>query len=71
MGRASFGEGMVRKWIGKKVSVIFNDGSKIVKHTGKLITVESDFLVISYNESEEAIPFENIIRVYPEVKHGR
>jgi RNase P/RNase MRP subunit p29 len=60
---------MIKKWVGKVVSVIFDDGSKIVKHTGKLIAIESNFLVLNYNDGEEAIPFENIIRVYPEVKN--
>lgn len=50
-------------WIGKKVSVLFDDGTKISRKIGILENVDNFFLVLKLDNTREAIPIQRIIRV--------
>jgi RNase P/RNase MRP subunit p29 len=56
----------MEEWIGKAVSVIFDDGKSFVRHDGILIHIEPDFIVIRLKgiNVEEAIPKALIKRVW-------
>ncbi|MEM5853908.1 MAG: hypothetical protein QW228_06065 [Candidatus Aenigmatarchaeota archaeon] len=54
---------MDRDWIGRKVSVFFDDGSKISRKIGILEKINNFFLVIKLDNTTEAIPLQRIIRV--------
>lgn len=45
------------------ISVIYDDGNRIVTKTGKLTSIDEQFLIIQTQEGSEAISKSRIIRI--------
>lgn len=59
---ARLGNG-VEDWIGKRVSIIFDDGSRIVTRHGILRSISDGLVFVKTNGKEEAISMEKIVRM--------
>ncbi len=55
--------GGVEGWLNKRVSVIFNDGSRVVTHHGVLQSISDRMVVIKGTDKEEAISLDKIVRM--------
>ena len=58
-------------YIGKQVSIVFDDGQNISTKTGRLIEATDSFVKINTNGSEQLIMANRIVRVELKADWGR